>query len=80
MANLKHVFGGLQKDLVSPYVQVSFAGLSVRNPIPKVCLGFPLNLLSNRRNTDEKKFYINQFDAVYHHLLFYLKLELYLIV
>ena len=32
MANLKHVFGGLQKDLVSPYVQVSFAGLSVRTP------------------------------------------------
>ena len=30
MANLKHVFGALQKDLVSPYVQVSFAGLSVR--------------------------------------------------
>ena len=31
MANLKHVFGALQKDLVSPYVQVSFAGLSVSN-------------------------------------------------
>ena len=29
MANLKHVFGGQQKDLVSPYVQVSFAGLTV---------------------------------------------------
>ena len=30
MANLKHAFGGLTKDLVDPYVQVSFAGLSVR--------------------------------------------------
>ena len=29
MANLKHAFGGQQKDLVSPYVQVSFAGLTV---------------------------------------------------
>ena len=29
MANLKHVFGGQQRDLVNPYVQVSFAGLSV---------------------------------------------------
>ena len=29
MANLKHVFGGQQKDLVSPYVQVAFAGLTV---------------------------------------------------
>ena len=75
MANLKHVFGGLQKDLVSPYVQVSFAGLSVRKPCYKkndrgvwVCLGFPFNLSSNRKNTDVKKFYINQLDAVYHHL------------
>ena len=31
MANLKHAFGGLIKDLVDPYVQVSFAGLTVRN-------------------------------------------------
>lgn len=30
MANLKHAFGGLTKDLVDPYVQVSFAGLTVR--------------------------------------------------
>lgn len=29
MANLKHAFGGLTKDLVDPYVQVSFAGLTV---------------------------------------------------
>ena len=31
MANLKHAFGGPSKDLVDPYVQVSFAGLTVRN-------------------------------------------------
>ena len=30
MANLKHAFGGQTRDLVDPYVQVSFAGLSVR--------------------------------------------------
>ena len=30
MANLKHAFGGHQRDLVDPYVQVSFAGLTVR--------------------------------------------------
>ena len=29
MANLKHAFGGLTKDLVDPYVTVSFAGLMV---------------------------------------------------
>ena len=29
MANLKHAFGGPPKDLVDPYVQVSFAGLTV---------------------------------------------------
>ena len=29
MANLKHAFGAQQKDLVNPYVQVSFAGLAV---------------------------------------------------
>ena len=29
MANLKHAFGAQKKDLVNPYVQVSFAGLSV---------------------------------------------------
>lgn len=32
MANLKHAFGGLNKDLVDPYVQVSFAGLTVSFP------------------------------------------------
>jgi hypothetical protein len=30
MANLKHAFGGISRDLVDPYVQVSFAGLTVR--------------------------------------------------
>lgn len=30
MANLKHAFGGQTRDLVDPYVQVSFAGLTVR--------------------------------------------------
>lgn len=35
MANLKHAFGGQQKDLVSPYVQVSFAGLTVSLNKPK---------------------------------------------
>ncbi len=29
MANLKHAFGGPSKDLVDPYVQVSFAGITV---------------------------------------------------
>ena len=29
VANLRHAFGGLTKDLVDPYVQVSFAGLTV---------------------------------------------------
>ena len=29
MANLKHAFGGQTRDLVDPYVQVSFAGLTV---------------------------------------------------
>ena len=37
MSNLKHVFGGQQKDLVSPYVQVSFAGLSVSRNL-RACL------------------------------------------
>lgn len=31
MANVKRAFTGETKDLVSPYVQVSFAGLSVRS-------------------------------------------------
>jgi hypothetical protein len=30
MANLKHAFVGQTRDLVDPYVQVSFAGLTVR--------------------------------------------------
>ena len=30
MANLKNAFGGQQRDLVDPYVQVSFAGLTVK--------------------------------------------------
>ena len=30
MSNLKHAFGGQTRDLVNPYVQVSFAGLTVR--------------------------------------------------
>ena len=29
VANLKHAFGGMSKDLADPYVQVSFAGLTV---------------------------------------------------
>ena len=29
MANLKHAFVGQTRDLVDPYVQVSFAGLTV---------------------------------------------------
>ena len=29
VANLKHAFGAPPRDLVDPYVQVSFAGLSV---------------------------------------------------
>ena len=29
MANLKHAFGSTPRDLVDPYVQVSFAGLTV---------------------------------------------------
>ena len=43
MSNLKHVFGGQQKDLVSPYVQVSFAGLSVSRNLRTVLDTF-LNL------------------------------------
>ena len=31
MANLKHAFGAQNRDLVDPYVQVSFAGLTVRS-------------------------------------------------
>ena len=31
MANLKHAFGSTPRDLVDPYVQVSFAGLTVSN-------------------------------------------------
>lgn len=31
MANVKKAFTGESKDLVNPYVQVSFAGLSVMN-------------------------------------------------
>ena len=30
MSNLKHAFGGQTRDLVDPYVQVSFAGLTAR--------------------------------------------------
>ena len=45
MANLKHAFGGLTKDLVDPYVQVSFAGLTVRISIYAV-----LNCLDNINN------------------------------
>ena len=29
MSNLKHAFGAQTRDLVNPYVQVSFAGLTV---------------------------------------------------
>merc|ERR1712018_1065589 len=35
MANLKHAFGGLTKDLVDPYVQVSFAGLTGKTSVKK---------------------------------------------
>ncbi|XP_071746024.1 otoferlin isoform X2 [Lepeophtheirus salmonis] len=35
MANLKHAFGGPPKDLVDPYVQVSFAGLCGRTSVKK---------------------------------------------
>ena len=45
MANLKHAFGGLTKDLVDPYVQASFAGLTVRISIYAV-----LNCLDNINN------------------------------
>ena len=51
MANLKHAFGGQTRDLVDPYVQVSFAGLSVcldsnfRNYQPsKLVMPFPGNI------------------------------------
>lgn len=44
MANVKRAFTGETKDLVSPYVQVSFAGLSVRSIIqcllPFLCCYF----------------------------------------
>ena len=30
MSNLKHAFGAQTRDLVNPYVQVSFAGLTVK--------------------------------------------------
>ncbi len=33
MANLKHAFGGPTRDLVDPYIQVSFAGLTVSKQI-----------------------------------------------
>jgi hypothetical protein len=33
MSNLKHAFGGQTRDLVDPYVQASFAGLTVRKLI-----------------------------------------------
>ena len=38
MANLKNAFGGQPRDLVDPYVQVSFAGLTVSLLFLKVCL------------------------------------------
>ena len=37
MANLKHALGGQVRDLVDPYVQVSFAGLTVSLLFLKVC-------------------------------------------
>ena len=36
MSNLKHAFGAQTRDLVNPYVQVSFAGLTVNRLIGKV--------------------------------------------
>ena len=30
MSNLKHAFGAQTRDLVNPYIQVSFAGLTVQ--------------------------------------------------
>lgn len=35
MANVKRAFTGEAKDLVSPYVQVSFAGLSGKTSVKK---------------------------------------------
>jgi hypothetical protein len=41
MANLKQAFVGQTRDLVDPYVQVSFAGLTVspRQPVNPVVTG-----------------------------------------
>jgi hypothetical protein len=36
VANLKHAFGAQPRDLVDPYVQVSFAGLSVSQELNKL--------------------------------------------
>ena len=46
MANLKHALGGQHRDLVDPYVQVSFAGLTVKFPL------FLLTPLRCGRNTN----------------------------
>merc|ERR1719350_2698740 len=36
MSNLKHAFGGQTRDLVNPYVQVSFAGLTGRTSVKRI--------------------------------------------
>ena len=46
MANLKHAFGGVSRDLVDPYVQVSFAGLTVGQ-----CRVEQMNNLKSSRST-----------------------------
>ena len=35
MSNLKHAFGAQTRDLVNPYVQVSFAGLTGRTSVKR---------------------------------------------
>lgn len=53
MANVKRAFTGESKDLVSPYVHVSFAGLSVSSYTSFVSLQNPshLNCLKNSAKT-----------------------------
>ncbi len=46
MANLKHAFGGQTRDLADPYVQVSFAGLTVRTHLVYVTQPYDVRRLT----------------------------------
>jgi hypothetical protein len=59
MANLKHAFGGPPKDLVDPYVQVSFAGLTVINIIDRSRVYTQIDQFTGQDFSQEEHLYSN---------------------